>query len=249
MTTIIIIIAAVLVIGYIIYLSAKSKKHTQRTGTENIVLTAGNSWKRKWKKIGDEYRSPEKIKEELKEKIDTAFEQLKNSLESAITQLVTSEDQFTKIVDNCKKKIPELETNIKENKKKYIETKEEKYKSFCEKYILSLITNKKLLETAEQSLITIKEQISDTTTNYDLAKYNLEEKRMNILTLISDPQNTINFAAIDLSDLTSEFTEKLDKQKIKIKTSNIINGVDDTNTIQSSISTDEIQNMFDKVTI
>lgn len=249
MTTILIIIVAVLIIGYVIYLSARSKKHTQRSGTENIVLTAGNSWKRRWKKIGEEYRTPEKIKAELQERIEQAFTDLKSSLENYITQLVTSEEQFKKIKANCEKKLPELKANATLYKKKFVETNEVKYKTFCEKYITSIIVNEKLLVTANESLIDITERILDETTTYDLAKSALEEKRMNILTMISDPQNTVSLSTINLNDLTEEFTSKLEAGRIKSKTANIVGGAVEPATIQSSISAEEMQAAFDNVKI
>lgn len=237
-------ILGMVVIALIIkFITGRNKRHADKTSGEKFASQVVTSVSSTINKMIEGARTPEAIKEELLAKLKSSKDKLKKEFRDYLTGLITAIETHKKIISNNENRLSDLKKKAKEYKNLFIETNDEKYKSYANRIITQILSIEKLIETSKQIVADCTTQQEEAEINYDLLVGELETKHAEIISMTMNPDVSFNLSTIDITDLTVEFKEKMSQRNIQTQVSNIINKTE--NAISDNVSNGELDRYFE----
>lgn len=238
---------AVAIVALVIKLiTGRNKRHADKTTGEKVASQFSTKISSTINNMLEGARTPEAIKEELLAKLKTTKSKLREEFKKYLTELLTTMATHKKLIANNELRVKDLTKKAKEYKNQFLETNDEKYKSYANRIISQLISIEKLVESSKQIVNDCTVQKEEAEINYDLLIGELETKHAEIIAMTMNPEVSFQLSTMDITDLTAEFKQKLSQRSIQTQVSNIVNK-DETISTTTNVSSGELDEYFDKL--
>ena len=241
------IIVAIIIVAFIIKLcTGRNKRHADKTVGEKFASFAVTKVSSTIDDILNASRTPEAIKEQLLAKIKSSKDKLKKEFKIYLTELITAIETHKKLISNNESRLLELKEKARNYKKSFVESNDEKYRTYANRIIVQILSIEKLIENSKQMVDNCTNQQEEAEINYDLLMGELETKYAEIISMTMNPEIDFNLSTIDIADLAVEFKEKMSQRNIQTQVSNIVNKSEDVGN-KYEVSNEELDDYFKRL--
>jgi hypothetical protein len=225
------------------YFSGRNKSRHEKSGLEKAANTIVNKAKRSVNDFAEGLRDLDTVKKELLDALDSCKVKLKNEYAEYLRNLIKARDTYAKVIASSETRISAAKNKAKEYKTKYEKSQKEVHKNMANKFISNVLAFQKTLDNAIKQRDVVVERLEESKGIYDLELMKLENKRLDIINMISAPNSSIVLSDFNIEDLTSEFREKIEIKNIDAEVSTRMGT--EVESEENTISNEEINSYYD----
>lgn len=222
------------------YFTGKNKTHDEKSGLEKISSTIVKKASMGLEEVADGIRDTETVKKELLKSIENNIKKLRTQYTEHFENLIRSRETYIKMNNSSSLRVISITERIRELKGEHAESNNPEKKAQAEGLIRVLIEAKRIQEKSGKNLSEVKEKIEKSKNDYEIAIMRMEEKRAEVTAIMCNSVISPTY----LRDLERELKEKVDDNRFKNESANIIDDVDDGT---HEISDDEVQKMYESI--
>ncbi len=190
--------------------------------------------------VADGIRDTETVKKELLKSIENNINKLRTQYTEHFENLIRSRETYSKMNKSASLRVISITERIRNLKGEHAESNNPEKKAQAEGLIRVLIEAKRIQEKSGKNLSEVKEKIEKSKNDYEIAIMRMEEKRAEVTAIMCNSVISPTY----LRDLERELKEKVDDNRFKNESANIIDDVDDET---HEISDDEVQKMYESI--
>lgn len=239
-TLIITLVVGVMAIFALKYFTGKNKTHDEKSGLEKISSTIVKKASMGLDEVADGIRDTETVKKELLKSIEDNIKKLRTQYTEHFENLIRSRETYIKMNNSSSLRVISITERIRKLKGEHTESNNPEKKAQAEGLIRVLIEAKRIQEKSGKNLSEVKEKIEKSKNDYEIAIMRMEEKRAEVTAIMCNSVISPTY----LRDLERELKEKVDDNRFKNESANIIDDVDDGT---HDISDDEVQKMYESI--
>lgn len=222
------------------YFTGKNKTHDEKSGLEKISSTIVKKASMGLEEVADGIRDTETVKKELLKSIENNIKKLRTQYTEHFENLIRSRETYSKMNKSASLRVISITERIRNLKGEHAESNNPEKKAQAEGLIRVLIEAKRIQEKSGKNLSEVKEKIEKSKNDYEIAIMRMEEKRAEVTAIMCNSVISPTY----LRDLERELKEKVDDNRFKNESANIIDDVDDET---HEISDDEVQKMYESI--
>lgn len=222
------------------YFTGKNKTHDEKSGLEKISSTIVKKASMGLEEVADGIRDTETVKKELLKSIENNINKLRTQYTEHFENLIRSRETYSKMNKSASLRVISITERIRNLKGEHAESNNPEKKAQAEGLIRVLIEAKRIQEKSGKNLSEVKEKIEKSKNDYEIAIMRMEEKRAEVTAIMCNSVISPTY----LRDLERELKEKVDDNRFKNESANIIDDVDDET---HEISDDEVQKMYESI--
>lgn len=222
------------------YFTGKNKTHDEKSGLEKISSTIVKKASMGLEEVADGIRDTETVKKELLKSIENNIKKLRTQYTEHFENLIRSRETYIKMNNSSSLRVISITERIRELKGEHAKSNNPEKKSQADGLIRVLIEAKRIQEKSGKNLSEVKEKIEKSKNDYEIAIMRMEEKRAEVTAIMCNSVISPTY----LRDLERELKEKVDDNRFKNESANIIDDVDDGT---HEISDDEVQKMYESI--
>lgn len=222
------------------YFTGKNKTHDEKSGMEKISSTIVKKASMGLEEVADGIRDTETVKKELLKSIENNIKKLRTQYTEHFENLIRSRETYSKMNKSASLRVISITERIRNLKGEHDESNNPEKKAQAEGLIRVLIEAKRIQEKSGKNLSEVKEKIEKSKNDYEIAIMRMEEKRAEVTAIMCNSVISPTY----LRDLERELKEKVDDNRFKNESANIIDDVDDET---HEISDDEVQKMYESI--
>lgn len=222
------------------YFTGKNKTHDEKSGLEKISSTIVKKASMGLEEVADGIRDTETVKKELLKSIENNIKKLRTQYTEHFENLIRSRETYIKMNNSSSLRVISITERIRELKGKHAKSNNPEKKAQADGLIRVLIEAKRIQEKSGKNLSEVKEKIEKSKNDYEIAIMRMEEKRAEVTAIMCNSVISPTY----LRDLERELKEKVDDNRFKNESANIIDDVDDGT---HEISDDEVQKMYESI--
>lgn len=222
------------------YFTGKNKTHDEKSGLEKISSTIVKKASMGLEEVADGIRDTETVKKELLKSIENNIKKLRTQYTEHFENLIRSRETYIKMNNSSSLRVISITERIRELKGKHAKSNNPEKKAKADGLIRVLIEAKRIQEKSGKNLSEVKEKIEKSKNDYEIAIMRMEEKRAEVTAIMCNSVISPTY----LRDLERELKEKVDDNRFKNESANIIDDVDDET---HEISDDEVQKMYESI--
>lgn len=222
------------------YFTGKNKTHDEKSGLEKISSTIVKKASMGLEEVADGIRDTETVKKELLKSIENNIKKLRTQYTEHFENLIRSRETYSKMNKSASLRVISITERIRNLKGEHAESNNPEKKAQAEGLIRVLIEAKRIQEKSGKNLSEVKEKIEKSKNDYEIAIMRMEEKRAEVTAIMCNSVISPTY----LRDLERELKEKVDDNRFKNESDNIIDDVDDET---HEISDDEVQKMYESI--
>lgn len=222
------------------YFTGKNKTHDEKSGLEKISSTIVKKASMGLEEVADGIRDTETVKKELLKSIENNINKLRTQYTEHFENLIRSLETYSKMNKSASLRVISITERIRNLKGEHAESNNPEKKAQAEGLIRVLIEAKRIQEKSGKNLSEVKEKIEKSKNDYEIAIMRMEEKRAEVTAIMCNSVISPTY----LRDLERELKEKVDDNRFKNESANIIDDVDDET---HEISDDEVQKMYESI--
>lgn len=222
------------------YFTGKNKTHDEKSGLEKISSTIVKKASMGLEEVADGIRDTETVKKELLKSIENNIKKLRTQYTEHFENLIRSWETYIKMNNSSSLRVISITERIRELKGKHAKSNNPEKKAQADGLIRVLIEAKRIQEKSGKNLSEVKEKIEKSKNDYEIAIMRMEEKRAEVTAIMCNSVISPTY----LRDLERELKEKVDDNRFKNESANIIDDVDDGT---HEISDDEVQKMYESI--
>ena len=190
--------------------------------------------------VADGIRDTETVKKELLKSIENNIKKLRTQYTEHFENLIRSRETYIKMNNSSSLRVISITERIRELKGEHAKSNNPEKKAQADGLIRVLIEAKRIQEKSGKNLSEVKEKIEKSKNDYEIAIMRMEEKRAEVTAIMCNSVISPTY----LRDLERELKEKVDDNRFKNESANIIDDVDDGT---HEISDDEVQKMYESI--
>ena len=190
--------------------------------------------------VADRIRDTETVKKELLKSIENNIKKLRTQYTEHFENLIRSRETYIKMNNSSSLRVISITERIRELKGEHAKSNNPEKKAQADGLIRVLIEAKRIQEKSGKNLSEVKEKIEKSKNDYEIAIMRMEEKRAEVTAIMCNSVISPTY----LRDLERELKEKVDDNRFKNESANIIDDVDDGT---HEISDDEVQKMYESI--
>lgn len=222
------------------YFTGKNKTHDEKSGLEKISSTIVKKASMGLEEVADGIRDTETVKKELLKSIENNIKKLRTQYTEHFENLIRSRETYIKMNNSSSLRVISITERIRELKGEHAKSNNPEKKAQADGLIRVLIEAKRIQEKSGKNLSEVKEKIEKSKNDYEIAIMRMEEKRAEVTAIMCNSVISPTY----LRDLERELKEKVDDNRFKNESANIIDDVDDGT---HEISDDEVQKMYESI--
>ena len=222
------------------YFTGKNKTHDEKSGLETISSTIVKKASMGLEEVADGIRDTETVKKELLKSIENNIKKLRTQYTEHFENLIRSRETYIKMNNSSSLRVISITERIRELKGEHAKSNNPEKKAQADGLIRVLIEAKRIQEKSGKHLSEVKEKIEKSKNDYEIAIMRMEEKRAEVTAIMCNSVISPTY----LRDLERELKEKVDDNRFKNESANIIDDVDDGT---HEISDDEVQKMYESI--
>jgi len=222
------------------YFTGKNKTHDEKSGLEKISSTIVKKASMGLEEVADGIRDTETVKKELLKSIENNIKKLRTQYTEHFENLIRSRETYIKMNNSSSLRVISITERIRELKGEHAKSNNPEKKAKADGLIRVLIEAKRIQEKSGKNLSEVKEKIEKSKNDYEIAIMRMEEKRAEVTAIMCNSVISPTY----LRDLERELKEKVDDNRFKNESANIIDDVDDET---HEISDDEVQKMYESI--
>lgn len=222
------------------YFTGKNKSHDEKSGLEKISSTIVKKASMGLEEVADGIRDTETVKKELLKSIENNIKKLRTQYTEHFENLIRSRETYIKMNNSSSLRVISITERIRELKGEHAKSNNPEKKAQADGLIRVLIEAKRIQEKSGKNLSEVKEKIEKSKNDYEIAIMRMEEKRAEVTAIMCNSVISPTY----LRDLERELKEKVDDNRFKNESANIIDDVDDGT---HEISDDEVQKMYESI--
>lgn len=245
---IIVVVILVFLVLYLQYRVGKTKPSDQRTSFQSIACTVFTVFHKNVNDTARAMRSPEIMKEEAMQEVNTALRKLEESYKQGRINLKVAKKKLDEeVLPKLKDEPGKLEGKARQAKDKYEKSKKseggviEQYKQNAIRFLQMKQQALDNIEKAKKQSIKLQTVLDTSEAQYDSDKAELEMIKSNLECVVSIPQLQVRESVNRINSIQRELTTRMNEDTIRADVEREIQSE------QNTVTNSDLENEFERL--